>query len=173
MLAPEAYMVATPFRIGEIDLERGDRYAPKGEVTTEVDRTLKYLNHVVPLTRENYTRAIASRPLGTVGRGFTAEELVEFGVLTEAEAAKCRQDRLDEAEEVKGYFLLPFKSGHFTLWEVQNAAGELMRPSRIRGRDKALAFIDTLPVIEPVATPVTEEESSHDVDVQRESVDAA
>ena len=57
---------------------------------------------------------------------------------------------------------------------VMRNAGDIMRPSRFKSFEKAVAFIDTLPVIEAPATPVAEEESEeNDLDVQPESRDAA
>lgn len=69
-------------KVGDREFKPGDLFdPPAGALTERQVASLKNINRVLPLTRENYARAIARRPAGTVGRGFTEAYLIERGII--------------------------------------------------------------------------------------------
>lgn len=139
------FVVSMPFKVEGVDIERGDRYdRVKFKLDDITDKTLRFTRFAVPLTPESYRIAITSRALGTVGRGFTVDELLEWGII-DASTAEGLHAAQREGEEYLGYRVIPVKQGHFTRYEVKDARGELMRQARFGTNERARAFIDTLP----------------------------
>lgn len=164
----DVLVVAIPFKEGD-DFLRGDRYdRTLVPLADELDRTLRFSRYVLPLTAENYAIAIGSRPIGTVGRGFTIDELVEWEIIDAAHGELLRKARL-EGEWYEGYLIAPVKQGHFTRFEVRDARGEPVRPQRFTKHEKAVAYIDNL----LAGGQSGAKESTDDVDLQPKSLEHA
>ena len=140
------YIVARPFKHVERYLDFADRYDnSKLNLSDMTDRTMKKSGYVVPLTRENYARMIAHRPVGTVGAGFTIAFLLERGIINNDDATAVGDHELG-AEKYKGYWIAMKRvNNRFKKFDVLNAANEPMRPKMFNQRDAAAAFIDGLP----------------------------
>lgn len=159
MQAPEAWIVATPFKAHPHTLERGDRYDKVAlGISDETDRTFRYIGHVLPLTPESYANAMAHHPAGHIGRGFNVEQLLEWGIIT-PKAAKAVDEERSKGEHYRGYWIVPFKHVTFVRFNVVNADNILMRDKPFAGRDTAVKFIDALIAEKDAATPEGQEES--------------
>lgn len=145
-------------------LERGDRYDQLALGFDDLThKGLVGSRQVVPLTPETYAAAMAYRPEGTVGRGFTPEWLLENGIIT-AQQAEATETLPSDVVLYKGYRIVTWAKGIQRLKGVENPAGEPMRDQKFQSLERAQAFIDTLPPLK---------DKSDDRDVQHQPRDAA
>lgn len=125
-------------------LERGDRYDQQALGFSDLThKGLVGSRQVVPLSPETYAAAMAYRPDGAVGRGFTVEWLMEHGVLTAAQA-EATAALPSDVLVYRGYRVVRWAKGIQRLWGVENAAGEPVRDQKFQSLERAQAFIDTL-----------------------------
>lgn len=171
MAPPEEYVVAMPFKVETGDVQRGDRYQRAAwRITDETDATLKYSRFIVPLTHESYAIAIASRAAGTVGTGYTIDELLAWGIIDDVRAEDLHIAQAAD-DVVNGYHIRKVRKGPFTLLDVLTARGERTRDASFKTREAAVAFIDTLP---PVGQDgAAQEESGDDVHIQSGALEPA
>lgn len=132
-------------------LERGDRYDQQALGFDDfLHRSLLRTKAVVDLTPESYAAQMVYRPPGTVGRGFTAEWLLEHGIIS-AQAADEAKVLPPGKTAYKGYVVVRHQVGIQVLWGVENKVGEPMREKRFQSIERATKFIDTLPPVEDQA----------------------
>lgn len=176
-------------------------------LTDEAVRNLRRAKSVVQFTPQVYRVASQRFSFDHVGRGFTRAELVALGALEDraapppkaAAAAKPAPkpkaprppgkksavlevvEIPPDAEVVNGYLLIARKiaGSSFVNYEVADTAGRLLRASRFKSRDKAVAYLTDLPAAG--GSPKGEEgdnsgqqESEHrdDVHIQSDAGDA-
>lgn len=135
------------------DIRHGNRiYQPADRVPPEDfdERTIGMLRQqgqVVPLTRDNYANTVARHPQGHVARGFTAEKLIELGIIDEVPVAAEKIDLTGEVGELipyRGHHIRAKQNGdsNFYLYDPLNQDGSPMRDKSFRGLDRAKEFID-------------------------------
>lgn len=144
MEAPGIFIFAAPIKHGDRTYTFADRYdREKVKLDDMRDRTMKKSGYVVPLTRETYANAIAHRPVGTVGSGFTRDFLLENGIIDINQASQGPDFPLG-AVEYRGCLIVTRKSGNFTRYQILNDQNEPMRPAMCKTLKAAQAFIDGL-----------------------------
>lgn len=169
-----------PTMVGERSFEPGDkfdadRYVSRGDLTERDVLILERHRFIAPLDRTNYQNAIARRPPGTIGAGFSPVFLRELGIIDEVPAAPAPKPRaaakpvapkpLSEPMDYKGRLIVPVQVGRFRQFDVTTKAGELLRPQRFRKVDTAQAFIDELPPLEAAdASGVSQEKPEEHAD---------
>jgi hypothetical protein len=142
-----------PFKAGARSFQGADlvnvaRLREKEGWDDHLERKMRHQGYLGPLTRDNYQRAIARRPAGTIGRGFEPAYLKDLGIIDTAPVAEERTHTPEaQAMDViiyRDHRITPVKVGPFTQFEVANADGELLRPQRFRKLDTAEAFVDSV-----------------------------
>lgn len=125
-------------------LERGDRFDRELlGLDDQTERAIKFIRRAVPLTRESYAIQMSARPPGTIGHGFELEDLVSWGILTQAEADVVLKASL-VGERYGAFWIAPVMQGRFRRLEVRDEKGKVMRAARFTTREHAVKFIDGL-----------------------------
>ena len=136
------------FAAGGRVFEPGDRFDAEGlpDMDEFKARLFDRQKLTGPLTRESYALAIAWRPEGTVGRGFTIDGLVAMGIVDQPDIDVDDSDfvRRETDEEVGGVLVRARMQGKFPRYSVYSLEGRLLHPKEIGSRDKLMAFIGAL-----------------------------
>ena len=109
---------------------------------------LKEQRRVETLTPDSYARAMRCRAPGTVGKGFTAVQLIELGIIDHEPTAETplpdANDPPEGTVEYRGAWLVPFASGIAKRWEVWTTRGQRLVETRFKNQAGAERYVDVL-----------------------------
>jgi len=142
-----------PFLAGGRAFNPCDRFDPAkvADITSRTADMLRRQGTIGPLTRETYERLISLRAPGTIPFGFTAQFLVEHGIIDEKPEPKRKEvaqkrvekmeTRMESDEDFPGGIIgRPRKTGVSIWWSLFDAVtGDLIYDKAFNGRAKAEA----------------------------------
>lgn len=176
MLAGKDYQLADRFDVA--------RLLKQGLLTERIAKSLEEQKKILPLTRDNFRRALDRRPAGA-GRpdGFTDEFLIDKGVIDAPldvapkaltrggkpvrNPAPSRIELTSESVQHGDIWRTPFKAGVATIWRLSYADGVIVDSKAYRTAEKAIAAIEALSTkAESSGSPAeAQQESTHGRDV--------